>query len=92
MFCTQHFSLQGKAKAILDATFTHSKNLAAFVFLYKSLTNLMLYIQTERSQFHSFIAAFIGGYFVFGKYNKVNEQVCFNIVAVYNHHRLILML
>lgn len=64
-----------KAKAIFDATFTHSKNLAAFVFLYKSLTNLMHYVQTEKSQLHSFIAAFIGGYLVFGKYNKVNEQV-----------------
>ncbi|XP_053385202.1 peroxisomal membrane protein 4-like isoform X2 [Mercenaria mercenaria] len=74
-FLFKEGSLQEKIKAILEATFTHSKNLAVFVFLYKSLTNLMQHFQTEKSQIHSFIAAFIGGYFVFGKYNKVNEQI-----------------
>jgi len=72
---TFNFSLQEKFKAIFEATFTHSKNLAAFVFLYKSMTGLMEHFQQEKMQIHSFIAAFIGGYFVFGKYNKVNEQV-----------------
>lgn len=64
------------AKGILEATFTHSKNLACFVFVYKTLTNLMAWFETHEKQYQSFIAAFIGGYFVFGKYNKVNEQVC----------------
>jgi len=40
----------------------------------------MQYIQTDKSQFHSFIAAFLGGYLVFGKYNKVNEQVSVSII------------
>ena len=64
-----------QVRAILDATFTHSKNLASFVFTYKALTTLMMEIEGKASQYHSFIAAFIGGYIVFGKYNKVNEQV-----------------
>ena len=63
------------AKGIFEATFTHSKNLAMFVFLYKSLTSLMSWLQSDKIQFHSFAAAFIGGYLVFGRYNKVNEQV-----------------
>lgn len=70
-----HFSLKDKLQAILEATFTHSKNLASFVFIYKSLTNLMEYVQSEKSQYHSFVAAFLGGYLIWGNYNKVNEQV-----------------
>ncbi|XP_060555813.1 peroxisomal membrane protein 4-like [Ruditapes philippinarum] len=74
-FLFKEGSLREKVRAILEATFTHSKNLASFVFLYKSLTGLMEHFQEEKSQIHSFIAAFIGGYFVFGKNNKVNEQI-----------------
>ncbi|XP_052800692.1 peroxisomal membrane protein 4-like [Mya arenaria] len=74
-FLFKEGSLEEKLKFILEATFTHSKNLAAFVFLYKSMTGIMEHFQSEKSQIHSFIAAFIGGYFVFGKYNKVNEQI-----------------
>lgn len=70
------YSITEMAKGILEATFTHSKNLACFVFVYKTLTNLMAWFETHEKQYQSFIAAFIGGYFVFGKYNKVNEQVC----------------
>lgn len=70
------YSIMEMAKGILEATFTHSKNLACFVFVYKILTNLMAWFETHEKQYQSFIAAFIGGYFVFGKYNKVNEQVC----------------
>lgn len=73
--CLFH-SITEMAKGILEATFTHSKNLACFVFVYKTLTNLMAWFETHEKQYQSFIAAFIGGYFVFGKYNKVNEQVC----------------
>lgn len=68
-------SLQSKIKDILEATFTHSKNLALFVMLYKSLTSLMESMQSKPEQYHSFLSAVIGGYLVFGSYNKVNEQV-----------------
>jgi peroxisomal membrane protein 4 len=67
------------SKGILEATFTHSKNLALFVFLYKSLTSLMSWLQSEKIELHSFVAAFVGGYIVFGRYNKVNEQVSMEI-------------
>ena len=68
-------SLKEMSKGILEATFTHSKNLALFVFLYKSLTSLMSWLQSEKIELHSFVAAFVGGYIVFGRYNKVNEQI-----------------
>ncbi|XP_013413826.1 peroxisomal membrane protein 4-like [Lingula anatina] len=68
-------SLYEKFRAILEATFTHSKNLASFVFGYKTITTLLRWLQSEQLQYHSFIAAFVTGYFVFGKYNKVNEQI-----------------
>lgn len=69
------YSIKDQAKAIFTATYTHSKNLASFVFLYKGLTSLMHELAGKPEQYHSFLAAFIGGYIVFGKYNKVNEQV-----------------
>jgi len=72
-------SLKEMSKGILEATFTHSKNLAFFVFLYKSLTSLMSWLQSEKIELHSFVAAFVGGYIVFGRYNKVNEQVSMEI-------------
>ncbi|XP_071122027.1 peroxisomal membrane protein 4-like [Mytilus edulis] len=74
-FLFKRESPKDMARGILEATFTHSKNLAMFVFLYKSLTSLMSWLQSEKVEFHSFMAAFVGGYLVFGRYNKVNEQI-----------------
>jgi hypothetical protein len=33
-------------------------------------------MQKEVKEYHALIAAFIGGYLVFGEKNNVNEQVC----------------
>ncbi|XP_021345783.1 peroxisomal membrane protein 4-like [Mizuhopecten yessoensis] len=68
-------SLKDMSKGIFEATYTHSRNLALFVFSYKALTSLMAVAQNKPEQFHSFAAAFCAGYFIFGKYNKVNEQI-----------------
>lgn len=68
-------SWKDKANGIYNATFTHASNLAKFVFLYKTLTKLLAHIFNGRSQWHSFSAAFITGYIVFGQFNKVNEQI-----------------
>lgn len=64
-----------QAQSIWEATFTHSKNLASFVFMYKALTALLRQLESKPREYHSFLAALIGGYLIFGKYNKVNEQV-----------------
>lgn len=67
--------LLGQFRSILEATYTHSKNLGLFVFSYKALTQLLEMTQGKRVQPHSFIAAFCAGYLIFGRYNKVNEQI-----------------
>lgn len=64
-------SLREKLKSIAQATYTHSRNLAYFVFTYKGL----LAAQGKKTPFHSFLAACIGGWLVFGDNNPVNSQV-----------------
>lgn len=68
-------SLRQKLEAILKATYVHSRNLACFVFTYKSLCALQSHLQGETHQMHSFLAAFIGGILLFGENNNINSQV-----------------
>ncbi|XP_032714761.1 peroxisomal membrane protein 4 isoform X1 [Lontra canadensis] len=68
-------SLQEKLRAILQATYTHSRNLACFVFTYKGLCTLQAHAQGETYQVHSFLAAFFGGLLVFGANNNINSQI-----------------
>ncbi|CAH2292665.1 peroxisomal membrane 4 [Pelobates cultripes] len=68
-------SLQEKIKAILQATFTHSRNLAYFVFTYKGLLATQEKLHGSRWQFHSFLAAMVGGWLVFGDNNHINSQI-----------------
>ncbi|KAK2147314.1 hypothetical protein LSH36_560g00004 [Paralvinella palmiformis] len=64
-----------QARTILRATYTHSKNLASFVILYKGLRLMFIKFDGKPAEYHSFISALIGGYLIWGKYNKVNEQI-----------------
>lgn len=68
-------SLREKLRAILQATYTHSSNLACFVFTYKALCALQSYLQGETHQVHSFLAGCIGGFLVFKENNNINSQV-----------------
>lgn len=68
-------SFQEKLWAILRATYTHSSNLACFVFTYKALCALQAYLQGETRQVHSFLAGSIGGFLVFHKNNSINSQI-----------------
>jgi peroxisomal membrane protein 4 len=68
-------SLRDKFAWILRATYTHSKNLATFVLIYKTLMAIMRRVEGGKGNVHPFISAFIGGYFVFGTHDKINEQV-----------------
>lgn len=68
-------SLREKLQAILKATYTHSRNLACFVFTYKGLHALQSHVQGETHQMHTFLAAFIGGLLLFGENNNINSQV-----------------
>ncbi|KAM6164955.1 peroxisomal membrane protein 4 isoform 2-T2 [Rhynchocyon petersi] len=67
--------LRDKLRAILQATYRHSRNLALFVFTYKGLCSLQSYVQGETYQVHSFLAAFIGGFLVFRENNNINLQI-----------------
>lgn len=75
-FC--FFSLREKLKAIAQATYTHSRNLAYFVFTYKGLMAVQSRIKGKKIPFHSFLAACIGGWLVFGENNNINSQVSNN--------------
>ncbi|KAG7253156.1 hypothetical protein CRUP_003099, partial [Coryphaenoides rupestris] len=68
-------SLKDKLKAIARATYTHSRNLACFVFTYKGLKVLQEKLQGKSLQSHSFLAACIGGWLVFGENNNINSQI-----------------
>lgn len=75
-------SPQDKFKWILKAAYAHSKNLATFVFIYKLLMTIMKSVEKgEKGKLHPFVSAFIGGYYVFGTHDKINEQIVFYLLS-----------
>ncbi|CAG5133669.1 unnamed protein product [Candidula unifasciata] len=74
-FLFRNGSLRDKVIAILEATYIHSRNLALFVFAYKGLTSTLNWGESKSHQLHAFLSAFCAGFVIFGKYNKVNEQI-----------------
>uniref|UniRef100_A0A8C2QBA3 Peroxisomal membrane protein 4 n=1 Tax=Cyprinus carpio TaxID=7962 RepID=A0A8C2QBA3_CYPCA len=68
-------SLREKLRAIAQATYTHSRNLACFVLTYKGLQALQQRLQGKVLQSHSFLAACVGGWLVFGENNNINSQI-----------------
>lgn len=73
--------LPQKIKAIFRATLTHAKNLAKFVSIYKSLLLLQRWLNRKDGQkgqeraLDTFVAGLVGGWWVFGERNAINEQV-----------------
>lgn len=71
-------SLEDKLRFIVKATYQHSRNLALFVTIYKSLLlaqrKLLTGDQVEKAH-HSFVAGLIGGYIVFGNNDNINNQI-----------------
>ncbi|KAM6147711.1 peroxisomal membrane protein 4 isoform 1-T1 [Erethizon dorsatum] len=68
-------SLREKLWAVLQATYTHSWNLARFVLTYKGLCALQAHLQGQTHQVHSALAACLGGMLVFGENNNLNSQI-----------------
>ncbi|CAN0183641.1 peroxisomal membrane protein 4 [Lampetra fluviatilis] len=69
-------SLEEKVRAILRATYQHSRNLACFVLLYKgAMALLRMATGGQRKSVHAFLAASLGGWLVFGENNQVNSQI-----------------
>jgi peroxisomal membrane protein 4 len=69
------FSIKEKLFSILKATWLHSKNLGLFVFLYKLIYLLLKRVDNKEREYHTFIAGFLAGYLIFGKFNEINRQV-----------------
>ncbi|KAI9333618.1 Tim17/Tim22/Tim23/Pmp24 family-domain-containing protein [Obelidium mucronatum] len=67
-------TLEQKIQRIIEATVQHSKNLAFFVTIYKTLMVLQRRIKGREDSADSFIAGLIGGYMVFGEDNNINQQ------------------
>ncbi|KAM7090568.1 peroxisomal membrane protein 4 isoform 1-T1 [Ciconia maguari] len=74
-------SLREKLKSIAKATYIHSRNLAYFVFTYKGLMALQSQLQGKKIPFHSFFAACIGGWLVFGENNPINSQIIMYLLS-----------
>ena len=72
---TSSRSLKEKALFILQATFQHARNLAFFTAVYRTLMAVLDWSEGRASRWHTFVAAFTSGYFVFGREDKVNTQV-----------------
>ncbi|KAJ3111338.1 Peroxisomal membrane protein 4 [Phlyctochytrium bullatum] len=68
-------TLQEKFKFIFKATYQHSRNLAVFVTIYKSLMVILRQIKGKEDEADAFVAGVVGGYIVFGKDNNINQQV-----------------
>lgn len=69
------YRITEQARAIFEATFQHSKNLATFVVGYKTLQAIFRKLDSKPHEYHDFLSAFIVGYYVWGQNNKINEQV-----------------
>ncbi|KAI9205020.1 Tim17/Tim22/Tim23/Pmp24 family-domain-containing protein [Polychytrium aggregatum] len=69
-------SLSEKAKFILRATYQHSRNLAFFVAIYKSLMLVLRKVRGgQEHHLDSFVAGLFGSMFIFGEDNPINQQI-----------------
>lgn len=72
-----HLPFRKKMELIMDATYQHSRNLATFVGIYKTLMVLMrrMRLDGKERSIDSFLSGLVGGWIVFGKDTGVNQQV-----------------
>ncbi|KAG2204640.1 hypothetical protein INT46_006739 [Mucor plumbeus] len=69
-------SLESKVKGIFRATKQHAQNLGIFATIYKTLMIVQKKINGgKEASIHPFIAGVIGGYYVFGENNSINQQI-----------------
>ncbi|CAJ0563566.1 unnamed protein product, partial [Mesorhabditis spiculigera] len=74
VFLFQEGTILQKLQTILRLTRTHATNLAKFVCSYKLCTGFLEQFSGKKSEWHSFVSAFVMGYYVFGENNAVNMQ------------------
>ncbi|KAI8341755.1 Tim17/Tim22/Tim23/Pmp24 family-domain-containing protein [Chlamydoabsidia padenii] len=69
-------SLKDKILGIFRATKQHAQNLGTFAIIYKTLMALQKKINGDKkADYHAFVAGVVGGYYVFGENNNINQQI-----------------
>jgi peroxisomal membrane protein 4 len=69
-------SVESKVKGIFKATKQHAKNLGTFAVIYKTLMLVQKKLNGDKeASIHPFIAGIVGGYYVFGENNNINQQI-----------------
>ncbi|EEY66272.1 uncharacterized protein PITG_03829 [Phytophthora infestans T30-4] len=94
IFLFQKGSIRQKLRGVVRLTFEHSKNLALFVGVYKSVLVVLRAHQEhalERhvgtgvgkpgAHWHAAVAGGIGGYLVWGRYSSVNFQIVMYLMS-----------
>ncbi|KAK9465587.1 Tim17/Tim22/Tim23/Pmp24 family-domain-containing protein [Lipomyces arxii] len=73
----RHGSASDKMKLVIKATREHARNLAMFVFIYKSTLYGLKNVNGKEQDSDAFLAGLLGGYYVFGRGGKssVNQQI-----------------
>ncbi|KAF7727619.1 hypothetical protein EC973_007380 [Apophysomyces ossiformis] len=68
--------LKDKIRGIFKATKQHAKNLGTFATIYQSLMYIQKKLNGDKEAgYHSFLAGLVGGYYVFGENNNINQQI-----------------
>lgn len=79
-------SVQDRARAIVKATWTHSKNLALFALIYKTIVCIMRWMRQTKQQgglddlINIAVGGAIGGFFIFGRDNPINSQINMSVL------------
>lgn len=68
-------TLHDKLRAIIKATYTHSKNLGLYVLTFKIIRMLMRYFRAKEDHFNTIVAGLVGGAFIFGKNDPISSQI-----------------
>lgn len=69
------------AESIMRATYTHSKNLATFVGIYKFVRCVMCHLRGQNTGMNALVAGAVGGAIVWGKYGPINSQINMYILS-----------
>ncbi|CAO3592098.1 unnamed protein product [Absidia cylindrospora] len=69
-------SLKDKFRGIFRATKQHATNLGVFATIYKTVMYFQKKLNgNKEADYHPFIAGLVGGYYVFGENNSINQQI-----------------
>jgi peroxisomal membrane protein 4 len=94
IFLFQNGTLRQKLRGVVKLTFEHSKNLALFVGVYKTVLAVLRQnkqivspqsaitpVGKPAEHWHAAVAGAVGGYLVWGRYSGVNYQIVMYLLA-----------